>query len=185
MSDVVRARINGTVVQLPLEASAGDALSAVPSGGWVGITAEDGSIVGLVADEDLRGEGPDTPLAAMAVSLPPLVAVNADAAPADAIGSPAFRSLVPRQPVLVEEGGAPLGVWAGQDLAEQVVSHGSTRFATDVGLNGQINIAVVRLICKYREELRCCLAPRTFPELPDRLPQCENPRHMSAHLFTL
>jgi hypothetical protein len=184
MGSAVRARINGIMVKLPLTASVGEALSVLPPDGWVGITAEDGSVVCLAARGDLQAERHSVSLATIARLSPPLVTVNADVPVAEAVRSPAFRALSPRRPVLVEDAGGPLGVWAGQNLAEAFVGYGSNRASSDVGLQGDINIGGVRMVCKYQEEPRSCLATQTFLELPDEYPQCPNPHHLSEHIFT-
>ena len=186
MIDAVRARINGTVVKLPLTATVGDALSALPPDGWVGITAEDGSVVCLAARGDLQAEKRQASLATMARSLPPVVTVDADVPVTSAVRSPAFRVLSPRRPVLVEDVGGPLGVWAGQSLAEAVVGYAFAvnRGSSDVGLHGEIGIGAVRMMCKYHEESQDCLATAAFPEPPDTYPPCPNPHQLSAHIFT-
>jgi hypothetical protein len=185
MSGAVRTRASGVMVRLPLTASVGEARSAIPDGGWVGITSEDGSVVGLAADEDLQVPAREVPLAVVARSLPPLVTVAADAAAAVAVCSPAFRVLGPRHPVLVEDAGEPIGVWAGRNLAEAIVSFGSWRSAgvTDASLQGEIGISEIRAVCHHREAGTDCLATRTFPEPPEDMPECENPRCLSEHAF--
>ena len=185
MSGAVRARANGVMVQLPLTASVEEARSAISDGGWVGITGEDGSVVGLAAHEHLELSARGARLAEVASSLPPLVTVKADVAAATAVCSPAFRVLRPHHPVLVEDGDEPIGVWAGENLAEAIVSFGSSRGAglADFGLQGPVDISEIRAVCHYCEAGTDCLAQRAFPEPPDDMPECANPKCLTAHTF--
>ncbi|BEL05193.1 hypothetical protein Q0Z83_033840 [Actinoplanes sichuanensis] len=90
--------------------------------------------------------------------------------------------LDPDDVVVLTDGGAVTGVWAGDDLADAVMA-GPQRFTTDVRLPGDIRIPEVRRRCRYAEGGTVCHQSMSFVEKPSEPPACGNPHALAAHRF--
>jgi hypothetical protein len=78
-------------------------------------------------------------------------------------------------------------VWAGpsfQDFVADLALESSPTRSFDSALPGRINIPLVQRACAYAEAAVVCGWSRKFDQLPDDMPPCDNPRHLTAHLFT-
>ncbi len=77
----------------------------------------------------------------------------------------------------------PIGVWAGPSLSRYLFRLSPSR-TYDPTLPGPINIPPIQHACAFAEADLTCEFLQEFDELPDDMPPCENPRHMTAHNFT-
>jgi hypothetical protein len=91
-------------------------------------------------------------------------------------------ALEPDDVVVLTDAGTVVGVWAGEDLADAVML-GPPRFTTDVRLPGEIRIPEVRRRCRYAEAGTTCHSVLSVPEKPEVMPECGNPRQLTAHRF--
>ena len=81
----------------------------------------------------------------------------------------------------------PAGVWAGPSFRDFMVELALESPATrsfDPTLPGRISIPPVSRSCAFAEATVVCGSPRKFEQLPDNMPSCDNPRHLTAHRFT-
>jgi hypothetical protein len=84
-----------------------------------------------------------------------------------------------------EDPARPTGVWAGRDFtAVRSVLAANRLFRFDSALPGRPAIPPVRHPCAFAESAAICEFIGEFEELPDRLPPCDNPKHLMAHAFT-
>ncbi len=182
MGRSIEDRANKNFLQLPANMSVGAALEALPDSTWVVIMTEVGLAIGIANLKDLQDYDMGVMLGTVARKLPLLVVVDADASASDAVLSPAFNRLALGQPVLVEHKhrGAVAGVWVGEDL-KNALSYQGRRGADSI--DGNVRIAHIRRQCGYSDGTDYCTAVRIFFELPDQLPECNNPGELPSHRF--
>jgi hypothetical protein len=81
----------------------------------------------------------------------------------------------------------PAGVWAGpsfQDFMLPLALEFPSARTFDPTLPGRISIPPVERACAFTEAAVVCGSSRKFDQLPDDMPACDNPRRLTAHLFT-
>jgi hypothetical protein len=148
---------------------------------WIVVTSDAGAPVACVSRSALAQEDPGRTMLAAARAAPPPIVADADTPLDRLLGAPAFRDTA-ADAVVALAGGAVVGVWAGLDLATELVEHAS-RFASDWGLPGAIGIPAIVRICQHAVGVRTCTASLSFPERPSRMPPCPDPVGLGPHTF--
>lgn len=156
---------------------------------YVVITGASGLPVGLVRTERLLGVASELFLSQVARMHPPVVLVPAEFP----VGAAARTPLVDRLPsglpgVVIVSGDRPVGVWERDDVDVVTLEFGGdTRggggLPSDWVLPGTIGIPKQARECGFTEDGRSCGDERTFPEKPDEMPECRNPRGLTQHRF--
>src|SRR5204863_299557 len=90
------------------------------------------------------------------------------------------RPATGRRTVLVLSKDHLVGVWPAERLAEVMASF-RHRGPADAMLPGRIEIGRIVRQCGYVEQSVACLDIHTFPEKPDHMPWCRNPRDLYPH----
>ncbi|MFP5316864.1 MAG: hypothetical protein ACLGI2_01075 [Acidimicrobiia bacterium] len=180
MGDIVgdRASSDFRVVRSPITVRS--ALADSGGASWLVIVDPDGQPVKVASREVLERTAPDASLETVMRRGAPLVVVDSNTPVPVAVASPAFGEVHPDTAVLVVRGDEVEGIWAGADLAGAFLSHG-VRGLSDFDLPGRIAIPKIVVQCGYSEGSTTCLDRRSFAERPDVMPECDNPKHLSAH----
>ncbi|MFD7282971.1 hypothetical protein ACFV80_39765 [Streptomyces sp. NPDC059862] len=111
-------------------------------------------------------------------------AVVADVStPLDALlDSTAFRITAPDAVIAVEDTSI-VGLWGGEDLAEEAMHH-TSRIGQDWLPTGEtIRIPQVVRICQYTAGDLTCTGSLSFHERPPQMPQCPDPGRLGNHDF--
>ncbi len=174
-------------VAVPAAKTVAAALSDAGGARWIVLTSGDNLPVGLIETVRLSAHTGDTTLEQLAAGLPPLIVVPADMELAEAVRSPAFDELLPGAAgAVVVRDNTIEGVWIDTDLASALSQYSGTirqMSAGDADLPGTITIPKVARLCRYVEGKQQCGVAMTFPEKPDQLPACPNPRELKPHTF--
>lgn len=188
----VEERATVDFVALAGATTAGSAAREAGGARYVVITGASGLPVGLVRTERLLGVASELFLSEVARMHPPVVLVPAELP----VGAAAQTPLVDRLPsglpgVVIVSGDRPVGVWEREDVDVVALEFGgATRgggggggLPSDWLLWGTIGIPKHARECGFAEDGRLCGDERTFPEKPDEMPECRNPRGLTPHRF--
>lgn len=184
MAEIVGERALDDVVELAASETVGSALSRLRGAHWVAVVDDQGVPVCVAASDDLERQGWERHLRDLVLTFPPFVVVEDEMPVREAVRSSAFRTMDAESPVLVRRKGAVAGVWAGDDLAEAMLANvQARRFASDTALPGNIGIPQIVRLCGFAHAGRPCLDRRSFPEKPEAMPACHNPKRLPPHAF--
>jgi hypothetical protein len=185
LADVASADI----ITVPDTASVADARAAAAAAGaaWIVITDAESRPVRVLPTAELTQVPAARPIATAAAGL---VFVLPSRLPVDLLGRTgqvrrnAADLLNIRGIVIYDEHPAkPVGVWAGPSLNHYLFLLSPSR-TYDPTLPGIINIPPIQRTCEFTEAALTCGFLRKFDELPDDMPLCDNPKHLTAHSFT-
>jgi hypothetical protein len=183
LSDVASADI----VTVPETASVADARAAAVGAEWTVITDAESRPVRVLATAELE----DVPTARQMASVKAgPVFVLPSRLPIDLVGrtSQVRRNageLLEISGIVIydEHPTRPVGVWAGPSLSHYLLRLTPSR-AYDPTLPGHRDIPSIQHTCAFAEAALICAFFREFDELPDDMPPCDNPKHMTSHTFT-
>lgn len=178
----VVVRLDGLVGEVDLGSPDG------PS--WVVGVTEDDAIAIVVSTGELAGLPRVTPLSRVLFGYRAVVTAYPECSVVAAISSWAFVQAAewadysPERSVVVVVRGdeGVIGVWAGADL-DEVVEIGTTRSGADLTMPGDVHIPEYVRRCTFQVKGVRCGAVRSFAEPPSQPVACDNPRHLTAHVF--
>lgn len=175
------------IVTVPETASVGDARAAAVGAEWVVLTDAESRPVRVLTAAEL--DHAPTGRSIAGVEAGP-VFVLPSRLPVDLLGRTSqvrrnMGALLNIRGIVIydEHPTRPVGVWAGPSLGHTLflLSPSRTYHPT---LPGTINIPPIQHTCAFAEATLICGFLRGFDELPDDMPPCDNPKHMTAHSFT-
>jgi hypothetical protein len=175
------------IVTVPETASAADARTAAAGAEWTVITDAESRPVRLLATAELEHVPAARPIASVEAGP---VFVLPSRLPIDLVGRTSqvkrnAGSLLKIRGIVIydEHPTRPVGVWAGPSLSHYLFQLSPSR-TYDPTLPGPINIPPIQHTCAFAEAALICGFFLEFDELPDDMPPCGNPKHMTAHTFT-
>ena len=175
------------IVTVPETASVADARAAAGGAEWIVLTDAESRPVRVLATAELEDVPTVRPIASIEAGP---VFVLPSRLPVDLVGrtSQARRNagglLNIRGIVIYDEHPTrPVGVWAGPSLHRYLFLLSPSR-TYDPTLPGHRSIPPIQHTCAFAEAALICEFLREFDELPDDMPRCDNPKHMTAHTFT-
>jgi hypothetical protein len=154
---------------------------------WVVVIGRTDEPLGLLRGADLRRANAARPVEEFIQR--PIVVLPAELTLQDAMRSRPIRDQLAGgfadiDGVVLTAGSRPIGVWAGESLAEHLFAAGPSRSAIDTMLPGTINIGRFTHKCHHIDSDQVpCGAIESFPEPPDTMPRCRNPRGLTPHYF--
>jgi len=176
-------------VTVPTAATVAEARSAAAGKQWIVLTDAAGLPVRVLSPASLTGLPPADPLAGLKAGavllLPEWLPVD-QLARARSVRCSGQRLADVRAIVTYNDDPIrPAGVWAGRDFgAVRSVLSADRLFPFNSALPGRPDIPPVRHACAFAEAAAVCGCSQDFDELPDSLPECDNPKHLTAHAFT-
>jgi hypothetical protein len=176
-------------VAVPATASVAEARSLAAGSRWIVLADASARPTGLLAAAELEPLPPGLPMANVGAGavlvLPSWLPVD-QLLRASEVRRSAKRLPEVRGIVAYDENPARLaGVWAGQDFGpfQSVLSTSRGIFSFDSSLAGHPDIPPVQHACAFAQASSVCGFRRDWDELPDDMPPCDNPRHLTAHSF--
>jgi len=176
-------------VTVPATASVAEARSRAAGARWIVLTDASARPAALLAAAELGPLPPGLPVAdagaGAVLALPGWLPVD-QLLRASEVRRSAQRLTEVRGIVAYDEDPARLaGVWAGPDFSpfRSVLSTSRSIFSFDSALPGHLDIPPVQHACAFSQATAVCGFLLDWDELPDDLPPCGNPRHLTAHSF--
>lgn len=156
--------------------------SVASTADWIVVVDHDNAPLGAMPRACLTPDA--TSQTALEALRPAPATVVADISiPLDALlDSTAFRITAPDAVIAVKDTSI-VGLWGGEDLAEEVMHH-TSRIGQDWLPTGEkIHIPQVVRICQYTAGDLTCTGSLSFHERPTYMPQCPDPGHLGNHDF--
>jgi len=186
--------VDTSVATVPGSSTVNDALTSAGVVDWVVVTDEVGEPVGLVPGGQLLSAHPQWSGAPAEQRVADLVSSPVAVLPAwlniaqslqtwavQELAAATTASEIFDVGIVVVDEGRPVGVLAGAPMAQYL----NVWSSIDTQLGGGItSIGRVTHDCHYSEPgVDACKAIRSFSEMPDLMPDCDNPRKLTPHLF--
>jgi hypothetical protein len=175
------------IVSVPGTASVGDARAAAGGAEWAVITDAASRPVQVLHTSELDAVQDDRVVASLDGAP---VFVLPSRLPLDLVGRTSqaarigARLLQVRAIVVYDQDPTrPVGVWGGSDFGT-FLSQLSPSRSYDSSLPGNINLPPIRRPCSFFEAAVVCEWILECKELPDDMPECENPKQLTAHAFS-
>jgi hypothetical protein len=157
------------------------------------ITTDQGLPIGLVEARQLSRYTADMRLMELARTLPATALVPGELSVGTAVRAAVIDQLPSSAPgAICVSRGLPVGIWKREDIDVAAFAFGgATRGPAGGGggapsdsiLPGDIEIPKLSHECWFTEDGERCADYRTFPEPPDEMPACRNPRKLTPHTF--
>lgn len=179
--------VSTDIVTVPETASVADVRAVASGAKWTVITDAESRPVRMLATAELEHVPAVRSITSVEAGL---VFVMPSRLPIDYVGRTSqvrrnVGGLLEIQGIVTydEHATSPIGVWAGPSLGHYL-SLLTASHASGSWLPGNVDIDLTEHECAFTEVALICEFYLEFEELPDDMPPCDNPKHMTAHTFT-